>query len=174
MLWTKLRTVLFLTQQILISFALVDPLTLANVHVRLEQYHMYRGEFDCFDHNVSGVHELLRIGLWVCNPNPEVYEVVPADAFLTARIDADQDVLIPLPFLRDTQCLNADNFYTRGSDFKLGGHCCCLIPVHTNCVWLDVTNVSLPDTFDLHISLAGSSNTTIGVADLELELNNRS
>lgn len=165
---------LALSLHILINAALEDPLELLNVQFSLERYHMYRGEFPCYEHNVSGPHDLLHFGFWLCNPNPEAVWLDETERFVTARIDSDQDVLLPLPFLRDTQCLESSLFHTRGSDFTLGGHCCSYLPLRTRCTWLDVTNESLPYSFELHLSLAGRSNTSVTITDPELELNKHS
>lgn len=135
---------------------------------------MFRGEFHCFPYNESGVHNLLRFGLWICNQNSEVIELAPEQRFLTARIDVDSDTIIELPYLRDSHCLDSSPFYTRGSQFKLGPHCCSIFPTRTNCIWIDVTNSTLPVDFELHVSLAGQGNLSIEVSDLEVEVRGRS
>lgn len=128
---------------------------------------MFRGEFACFPHNDSGVRHFLRFGLWICNPNSEVLELDASSRFLTLRVDSESDTIVDLPYLRDSQCLGSSPFYTRGSQFRLGPRCCSIYPVRTNCMWLDTTNTTLPDEFELHISLAGAGNLSITVTDLE-------
>lgn len=165
---------LALAWHILMVVGLEDPLEMLNIQYSLEQYHMYRGEFPCYEHNVSGPHDLLHFGFWLCNPNPEAVWLSESERFITARIDSEQEVILPLPFLRDTQCLKSSLFHTRGSDFTLGGHCCSYLPLRTRCTWLDVTNVTLPYSFELHLSVAGQSNSSVAITDPELELNKRS
>jgi hypothetical protein len=168
MIFRSILTVVL--SQILISFAFEKPLELFDVEVILEQYHMYRGEFPCYEHNVSGLHDLLRFGFWVCNPNSEAVWLDETERFVTARIDSNQDVNVSLPFLRDTWCLDSSPFYSRGCDFTLGKHCCALIPLRTPCTWIDVTNETLPDSFTLHLSLAGHGNISESFTGLEAKL----
>lgn len=165
-------TVLLLLLLILNVLASLD---LYIADTRLEELHMYRGQYPCFEHNESGARTVLQFSFMLCNPSEEaVFWLPESERFLTARIDAESDVVMELPYLRDTHCLRGRPVFYRGSQFKLSPHCCANYALETNCLWLDVTNASLPDEFDLYLSLAGLYNASETVSDLELEHHSQS
>ncbi len=140
----------------------VSPLEFLWISPAFETYHVYSGEFPCFGENVTGPHELLRFETALFNPGNTEVHLNHSECFFSAEVrDPSTDTLlaeqqdIPLPFLRDSVCNKGRVQLVRGSDFRLSSHCYTVYSPKLSCFWIDVSNLTLPGTVELRLSLAG-------------------
>lgn len=149
----------------LITQSTAQLLDLVSVRPSFETHHVFCGEFTCLNETAFGPHEFLRFELELFNSHTIEIHLEPDERYIDAALidPADNSTIaehlnIPLPFLRDSRCL--DGHAPRliaGSDFRLSPTCYSTYEPKLSCFWIDVSNLTLPDIAVLLLSFENTS-----------------
>lgn len=142
---------------------------------RFHERGMFRGEFDCLNETLHGRRKFFEFGLTICNDGRRHVILRDERKLLKASLQYQNGSTIPgtltnitLPFLRDSIC-KGHIFYTRGKRYTLGGECCCKFSLGIPCMWIDITNLTLPEQLQFHLQLSNVTPITISLRLSELE-----
>jgi hypothetical protein len=135
----------------------------------------YKGEFPCLNASLHGRRKFFEFVLTICNDEAHQLRLPEDERVLQVSLQALNGTVIPdtltnitLPYLRDSVCKDRI-MYTRGDRYTLGGHCCCQYPVGIPCMWIDITNLTLPDYFLFSLSLSDLTPTSVSLCYAQLE-----
>jgi hypothetical protein len=142
---------------------------------RFHERGLFKGEFPCLNATLHGRRKFFEFALTICNDGPHHVRLKEEHRILGASLQDTNGSIIPdtltnitLPFLRDTVC-KGHVFYTRGSKYMLGSDCCCTYSIGIPCMWIDITNITLPEQFLFHLSLPNTTGLTVSLQLSELE-----
>lgn len=148
-----------------ISQCAAQLLELVSVRPSFETHHVFCGEFTCLNESAFGPHEFLRFELELFNNHPIEIHLETDERYIDAKLldPADNSTIaehlnIPLPFLRDSRCLDGHApRLVAGSDFRISPTCYSTYEPKLSCFWIDVSNLTLPDTAILLLSFGNAS-----------------
>ena len=136
---------------------------------------MFRGEFDCLNASLHGRRKFFEFALTICNDGTRRFHLREEDRSLEASLHNVNGTVIPntatnitLPFLRDSLC-RSRIVYTRGNRYTIGPECCCKYVIGISCMWIDITNLTLPEDFIFHLALSNFTPLDVSLRSSELE-----
>jgi hypothetical protein len=136
---------------------------------------MFKGEFECLNKTLHGRRKFFEFALTICNDGERRFHLREEDRILEASLQYLNGTTIPntvtnitLPFLRDSVC-RSRIFFTRGNRYTIGPDCCCKYVLGIPCMWVDITNLTLPEGFEFQLSLSNFEPLTVHLRSSELE-----